>query len=467
MPKKSPVLWWLGIVLYTLALLRFVASNCFYFGDDYDRIWQASTLSLPTMMNTPIDVHYAPLMQALCYLLTHIAPLNFPFAIGVLAAIHLLTILLLYRLLQEISPGPINRVLIFMYGTQAFLLFTFYWLEAGLHRLPYILGAVSSLYFYMRLRQTGKWYHSLFVICSLLMALGFYEKAVLIPVYILGLEAVLTYREGGANWLKNIQYGVMLLLGSLIYVTWYYTTAPVMHIGGHGNIFTALEIIAANFQFLFDGLLLNPSGNIPLTIDLIPIFLFAIWLYRKNYNLILLSGIALFALLTLNFSSMAIQAREQVYGALIATAPRYYFELQFLIIIFLRFMLLPIKYSSPSGASITAYTERLLLAGAGIYAVFSLISAEHLFWEHENQAVVPSAKYMHHLMSDLNSLPRKEINLPETDLPSISYGAFGGRMALKNIIPLRFKYIKFVEPDKADYFIKADGSLQRKHNGPG
>jgi hypothetical protein len=218
----------LVVLVYTLATARLAKAHSHFIGDDLVSFFMATHTPLGAYLVMPLDIHLAPLHRLLTWIIRTLWPMNFGVALGVLAAFHLSGVLLLYSTLERLSAGRHNWVLVGLYATHVYLLDLFLWWTAGLHRLPCTALSIAAVYAYLRFRDGARWRWAVVIFASELAAFGFFIKAMLIPVFLCGLEWCLRKGTSGADRKKN---GAVLagatVIGAMCPLIWFATaTGP-------------------------------------------------------------------------------------------------------------------------------------------------------------------------------------------------------------------------------------------------
>lgn len=450
---------WLGLIVFTALLVWFVRANSYFIDDDYDHFIQAAQLPLAQLVAMPIDVHYAPLHKLLSALIQHLAPLNFDAALLVMLVFHSLAILLLYKLLQTLSDSPVNLLIVLLYGCNPFLLHPLMWWSSGIHRFPYICLCLASLYAYLRFHQSRRPVHLAYCYLAFFLAFGFYSKAILIPLYILGLELCLSARHGVRRLLLGCLPGAAMLLASLGYVWWYLNVAPPMPDATAPSILLIGKIVLLNFQVLAGVLTFNQYGgpyglNLALATLLLAGILYSL---RKNFW-VLPIWLVLFACVAINFAILASSGRGQMYGEFLALVLRYYFEVMFLIAVFGGLLLALLRGRSEPGVRPAHWIALVLclaymsaLGWAGRPHFFSLYGSFHVAANH----------YMQRLTGSLDRLPTdRTLSLAAANLPLYVYGEFiNTPMPMERVLPLRYPHLIMVPRAEADYEVDKTGAL--------
>jgi hypothetical protein len=201
---------------YTCAIVRVVARISVFSGDDITTSWQGRTLPLGTLLFTPIDVHTVPMHRLVTYTLAQVAPLNDDVALAVMVALHAASVWLLYRALESIRHSATNAFVVACYATFVHLAPLFSWWVAAVHRLPYLCCLGGSVWAYARFRKRPSLVLAAVIVTSLLLGLGFFEKAVFVPFVLLGVEAALSLPDPTE---RSARAGLAALHGSLLAIT--------------------------------------------------------------------------------------------------------------------------------------------------------------------------------------------------------------------------------------------------------
>ena len=280
----------------------------------------------------------------------------------ILLLFHLVTLVYLYKTLQILNCGRFNLWLLFFYTTNIYLIYPLMLWGSGLHRFPYIFFSISCLYYYLRYRFVFSKKYLLIAFVSFILALGFYSKALLIPVYLLSLELCLINRTEKTKIFHNVKIISIFMSISLCYIIWYVFWSPMqaqafslgyninitwMQLNGHHpyacmaawfthQIHIIWNIIKIDIMIFLQSpfaVFYNPDALvcnfIILTIWLSILFYTVI---KTHYAILIWFTGAL--AIGLNFLMIAISNRS-IYGA---NSPRFYFEVMFLLIIFFNIM---------------------------------------------------------------------------------------------------------------------------------
>lgn len=455
---------WASLLVYTLALTLFVRANSHFIADDYDHFILAGQLPLMQLLATPIDVHYVPLHKLFSALILKLAPLNFDLALGVLLAFHGLAIWVLYRLLQQLSNSPVNLLIVLLYACNPFLVHPLLWWSSGIHRFPYVLLCLACLHAYVQYRQNRRPIQLLGCFLAFVLAFGFYSKAILIPLYVLGLELCLGGLKSG-RWLQRFAPGLAMLLISLGFVLWYLAFAPVMQQGPTPSLLLAGEIVLHNFRVMVAVLTLQRHDAPAVALDqllLLALALGVLYSARRERRTLWV-WLVLFVCVGLNFAMVAASGRGQMFGRYLALALRYYADVMFLLALFAG-LLLTLLSGRPQPDLRPGHWLALLLC-MGYIAAQGWVGRSQVLTQYESSHVA-TARYMGRLLADLDRLPAdRPLLLAQGNFPSHVYGSFlnffDTRLPLEKVLPLRYSQLRMVPLARAQYRVdEVSGAVQ-------
>lgn len=212
----------LVVLVYTGAAMQLAAASSHFIGDDLVGFWWATHKPFLPYLALPLDIHLAPLHRLTTWVVRTLAPMNFWVGLSVLASFHLAGVTLLYLTLQRFRATPYNWLLVGLYGTHVYLPCLFIWWTSGLHRLPCIAFSFGAVYAYVRFRNGGHWGWAVVMAVSELCAFGFFIKAILVPLLLVGIEWCLRRDTTAAEKRRNaVALGVAGLVGVAYPAIWF------------------------------------------------------------------------------------------------------------------------------------------------------------------------------------------------------------------------------------------------------
>jgi len=379
--------------VFAVATAVFAWAHSHFLRDDIAGFFIAlhQPLHLAAMM--PIDVHFVPFHRIVNHVIYALAPMHFGVAVTLLLAVHAVAVLLLYALLQRLKDSPVNGVLLFFYGTNVYLGVLFMWWTSGLHRLPYIALAIGTLYYYVIYRSEHRGRHLVYAGLCFVAALGFYSKAALIPLTLLGIEIALLRDTSKSDVRRNLRaiafFGVVAALQVWLARSIVDSRFSQMHLDPgfllafEARSFAVLSEEVFGFEYW------------PIAVPVNAVF-FGGWLvfigytiFRWRWNAVVWSvGLAVVAL---QFAVIGVSHRTATFGLSMAGTDRYYFELMHIVVLFVALVL----HGLPSRASrvgMVGWNRRRLGVVVGYTALILMaaFSFARFTW------LVESSRYQRH-----------------------------------------------------------------------
>jgi hypothetical protein len=199
-PRRGWVLWAaLALVALQLAVRGWVASVGSFYWDDLILIGRANTSPLLSadLLLQGHDGHFMPGAFLVAGLLTRWAPLEWgPLVVSllVLQAIASLAVVRLLRVLLGARPVLLLPLLLYLFSPLT--LPSFAWWAAALNALPLQAALAWVAADAVRLVRTGRVRHAVSGTLALLLALAFFEKALLVPFVAFAVAWLLGRVEG-------------------------------------------------------------------------------------------------------------------------------------------------------------------------------------------------------------------------------------------------------------------------------
>jgi hypothetical protein len=189
-----------ALVLTQLVLRIRVGKDGFFLGDDYVYVARVTDPAADwTTFFQPHIGHVFPGSLVWVWLVTSLAPYAWWLALGPSLLLTSLAGAGMYGLLREAVGarwGVLPALAVYLFGP--FTLSASLWWAAAINYVPMQLFAISALYCQLRLVRTGATRYAAGVVLSVVLALPFFEKAVLIPVFVFLVTAWVYQRDGSA-----------------------------------------------------------------------------------------------------------------------------------------------------------------------------------------------------------------------------------------------------------------------------
>ena len=452
----------LMLLLFIAATASFIARNCYFIEDDFNHIADAKSHPLLELMATPIDVHFVPLHQLLTFLVTRLAPLNFNLALGVMIVSWGAILLLVHRLLRQLTSSQAAWIITLLLGASPVWLHIFVWWSAAVHRFPYLLLQAVAFFSYLRYREHGNINYAILCTASQILALGFFTKAILFPLVLAAFELCLAFEKGRASR-SGIKLCFFMAIISTVYGAWYLIFAPVLRMPSESTlgVIDTLRIAPLFLSRLGSLLLFLPidqhwaawiSGPFWLSLAT-----YTIWLRPRSALPI---GILL-ALLQLSFI-LTLAGRGWL-AAFPLAAMRYYSEEAVVIAVFTALALskLPPQSEQSKWQTVTIAFSLLLVLS---YPVATYYSDRSLFTKvYDNTQ--RTHDFIKKLRRSLDELAEQEphAKIASTDLPPFAYGFLGLRMPVGNAFGQLYPGFEWIKPELVRgkiFHIKDNGQIE-------
>ena len=174
-----------------------IAAGGDYFADDFLNARIAHDMGFTRdylMLN--VFGHLAPAMRLVDWLTVRYLPFDYRLTLAISVTVYALTLVALFRLLRAVAgPSRWTPLLVLLYGVSPLWLVSVFW-WAGINALAANLFVIVALDGYVRYRDRRRARHLVQCAVAFGIALLFYEKAALLPVYAALLDVLLLSRGG-------------------------------------------------------------------------------------------------------------------------------------------------------------------------------------------------------------------------------------------------------------------------------
>ena len=454
----------LGVSLAaTIAFARLVCQRAYFRGDDYLGFYSVVTLPLRELLLMPIDVHFLPLHRLSTWLSYRTAPLDFAVTVGVMSALHLAGLWMLYRVLRLLGAGRLSAPLTALCATNLYFAVLLMWWTAGIARFPYILLTLVAIYHYLVFRRTGSWARVAVVAACVAGACAFFSKGLLIAGYLGALEVVLLPETSRRELVRNlgvvvIAAGVAVayrLLGNAFVSTAF--QAPTID---WGSQLFALQLASLMLCQGIAGVLVTPGMSVANWLVVVAWLAFAVvTIVRDRFNVVVwLVGLATLAV---NFLVITLSPR-MVMGPVVVLAERYYFDVMFLVVLFVAIALR--RSARDAGGIVMLAWCVVALSGWSSWQSF------HRLLESPGYDTLPFVrKYTSNLRTDLAAIRRMHpdtLDFVDGDVPRSLLGMAAMKMGRQSTFLLVFDpAIRIVPHGRCLYAVRPDGTVA--HPPPG
>jgi hypothetical protein len=457
-------------VVYLVSTIRYVWQTSYFYGDDFSTLYYLHTKLLHDVLLIPLGSQIVPFHRLLSWIVSVLAPMNFAATLAALGAFHLMALVYLYRTLQLVRHSLFNVVLTAAYATNTFFGFNLAWFSSGTTRFPYIAFSLLAIFHYVEYCRSGRRSHALAVAVSYVFALGFYSKAILIPVYcacfVLALGVTM---KSGYSW--RPRRGALILLAALLLCSALYVPAARHLIDDNvGRTNTDVAFLATFVRLAWvtllngavghplDFLNYNPDRSLPFLVFAFVVY--SIWRAPRSS----LAWLMMVLVVSLNFLVVGISSRTLVFGHLMALEPRHLYEVHFLVVLFGAIVIYALRERAPEVAWLLT-PPRTPVVHILFALVFAALAANAFegFTSYEGRhhdQVRMSRRYMRTLQGDLGALrgsraPKFVDGFAPTYLNPMD---LEHRRVSDLFVAMDVK-ARFVPPAQAKYAVRDDGHV--------
>lgn len=406
---------------------------------------------------TPIDVHFVPLHRLANFVMLRVAPMDFVVGMALLLVLHLASIYYFYRLLQGLFPGRLNLLFVLLYALNANFYIVYAWWSAGLHRFPYLLLTLASMFYFLQFLDRGNRKELLLSTGMFVLALGFYSKAVLIPGYLLCLAIARQVIAPSAHFRAGLVAGAGLLLAAGLYTMWFLTLHE-----------SDTDKIAAGYSHLSRAWIVGMQSASQVLMPwmilmLYPPLVLGAWLAALLYTCWRSPKTAILWFLGLgcvgvNIFVIAISSRAD---SSLTVVSRYNFELVFLQLLFLA-MIVHCCIAARGRTGAAAWQPAVAGLSLALYGALATDKALRTISPHAERylQVAVYARNFHAELDKVDSLA--ELNLRDQHIPLFLTGAFQPNvMPLSTFIALHQRGIPaYDQADRPLYRVDQEGRLR-------
>ncbi len=469
-----------GVVLLHVVSVAFFTWSSYFFYDDYVFLRQAQRqgLSLAFLLE-PLNPHLSPGHRLVNWALQSWFPLNFRVAQVLLLACSAGSVLVLHRVLVELF-GARRRVLLLtlLYATSVVHVGIVLWWNGGLLTLPAALLSLLAILGYLRFRRTGSRRALVLSVGALTLALLFYLKAVLVPLYLVLLRSLLleptralraSLVATAQEWRVWLAYLVPVGIYLVVFLAGYWEPSEPPAVGLVGEY---LHIAWARvFAPSFFGFWTAKAGAsmsdqlavVGVQIGLAVVVVITVLRHRRAWRAWAFFLVAFLA------NALLVGIPRLEWGSGIAYAPRYYLEATFLFPIALGAAFSSVGEAAGAASSATAAGRRW---GRATWAAVVLVAAAHLTFAWSSASDLrddspgPAAgTYMRNVKDGLRRAERAGIRptlvdgiVPDFVFPR--WAAYGRPNRYSEVFRLIDRSLVFDRPASALFDVDRDGTLQ-------
>ena len=511
-----------AVVLLPTAFIWHFASPGYFLSDDFHNLYWASNADDvgSFLFGASYSDHLSPGHRLVYLVLQRVAPMNFDVAVAFLLLCHAGSAVLLQRILA-LFFGRVwwTYALTLAWAMSVVYVAGFLWFAAGLHSIPATTATLASIHGYLCWWTTGRrgwlWW-SLGAMC---IGLAFYVKALLIPVYLVLIRALIlepdsrvrdSLRSLVSEWRVWVAYAAVCVAFLVGYVLGDYSQYQPDSTATVGEILRYLRL------YWFDGLWPMVFGvRVPVgahgvwyqvaivgaQVALISVVVWSVARRRGAWR------VWVFLLAAVAANALIVVGRVSQFGSEgIAHLPRYFLEPTLLLGLALAFAVATPRLTSRAsavGSTVPAdearhapprrpdaspaafrgpglYARIAVLLGLAAYVTVSWAAADALVKSSpSSQEFGPAGRltrtYFENLRADIIATRRRGIQptlvdhdvpdtaiAPLTNLKPAALQAGVRPSALSSVLPLFGDEVKFNQTGPL-FVVRPDGHLQRTH----
>lgn len=473
-----------GIVVVQAAITWHFASQSFFFGDDFVLFEEAASapLTLGYLAGSALG-QFSPGGRLYILLLQRHAPLDWNVALLSLMAANALAVALIQRILALVfGTRWWTYVVAFAYGVSMILLPSFEWFSAGLGRFALAAFTLASIHGWLCWRETGRWGWLAWSVAAMCLALSFYVKGLLIPVYLVLFRVLLIERAplrrtvpaAVREWRVWALYAVPAIAYLIVSMTRHYAEAWHHPPLGEALRFLRLSWVNAFVPGLF-GVGVGDDNVLVVHVSHALVHTWAVALCQAVViGLVLLSVIRsrfawrawLFLAIAFLLNAASVFPRVADWGAdFTAPLTRYYVDILYLVPLVLGFALArPLGAGSPAAARHLSWPRPVVAAaaaaGLALYLALTLATASAITDETQGKL---SRRWVDNVRGDVHRLRSQGVDPVVLDESVANYilpfWIQSGANTAAAVLPVFIDGLRFDQVSDQTYRLHSDGHL--------
>lgn len=342
--NRSTLLTWLFCASCVLAFGWFILASNDFNNDDISNFEAIRHGNLLQLMMTPLHGHWTPFHRLSTWLVYAIAPMRFEPAVAMLLLFHAGTLGYLHATLRKLGLDLSGKVIVCAYAACGLLVYGMIWWANAQLRVPHAFLCAAAVFHYIAWLKEGRRWHAGAAVAAFLLDLCVYQKAVLVPVYMLVAGFLAAPEAFRIAPLRKAVIPAALLAISIAFVVAYMAMSPPrMHPAPGLIAFTHWTLLKAFFAALLGVTAFDVSQASQPPFAWLVWATMAVWLGLFATSLRLAPGtwklwLAMLAMVTLDFLPLVTSDRTFWFGQLVPYSYRYHFETIYLVALFAGFI---------------------------------------------------------------------------------------------------------------------------------
>lgn len=462
---KAELAAWLLVALCVCGFAWFIVNYSAFNNDDLDNFITVNHGDLWRLMITPMTGgHWSPFHRFSTWLVYWIAPMRFEAAVAVLMLFHVATLIYLQATLRLLGLKVADKVVLCMYASCALLIYGMMWWANAQLRVPHVLFCAAAIFHYLAWLKGNRSRNLWLVAAAYLLDMLVYQKAVLIPVYLL----VIGYLSEPARFRGRLASAAalpaaLLVVSVLFTIAFKYLSPPQLYPPEFSQVVHfewrflnalgsgVMGLVIDNVKDLGKAYVIRQqvaTGGIVLALLAISLRLspatWKIWL-------------AMLGVLALDYLPVSTSSRI-LFGDLVPYSYRYHFEAVYLLAIFAGLICMQIgKDWQPSPS--TTLARLLPVSVVVVYLGVNIISLT--FAARNSETMVHSRDahiYMGNMQEGLGRITEPNPTFVDSRVPWFMHVLVGPKRT-EEIVPLFIPGARFTDADQARYQIAIDGKV--------
>jgi hypothetical protein len=456
---------WLVVALCVCGFAWFILANSAFNNDDLDNFLTVRKGNILRLMIMPMTGgHWSPFHRFSSWLVYSIAPMRYGVAVAILILFHVGTLIYLQATLRLLGLKVADKVILCMYASCALLIYGMIWWANAQLRVPHVMLCAAAIFHYVAWLKGRPQRHLWLAAAAYLLDMLVYQKAVLIPVYMM---VIGYFSEPTRFRVKSFSAAALpaaLLVVSLVFTAVFkYLSPPQLYPPAIKDILHMEWSFLSALSSGVMGLMVNNIKDLgtayvvrqqyETALILLVLLVASLWASPRTWKL----WIALLGVLVLDYLPVSTSSRV-LFGAVAPYSYRYHFETVYLVAMFAGLFCVQISRDRQA-LSGTLGTKVLPIVVVVIYLGVNIASLA--IAREEDQTIVYKRKahlYMANLRDGLERIKEPDPTFVDSAVPWYMAVLVGPRRT-EQLVPLFIPAARFTSADNAHYRVLLSGEV--------